>query len=96
VYRRDDSSWPLFLAISFWMASLLTFLGASLFAWALRDGLGPDAIESDGLLALSRFWKDVRWSLCFLVIPVHAVGWLFYWRDAQNIRREMKPEELNW
>jgi hypothetical protein len=95
VYRRDDSSWPLFLATAFWMASLLILLGISLFAWALRDGLGSDAVESHGLLALSRFWRDIRWHLCFLVIPIHTIGWLFYWRDSPDFRREIKPEDLS-
>jgi hypothetical protein len=85
MYRRDDSSWQLFLAILFWMVSLLILLGRSLLAWALRDGLGPNAVESHGLLALSRFWRDVRASLCLLVIPIHSVGWIFYWWDSRQV-----------
>ncbi len=85
MYRRDDSSLQLFLAILFWMVSLLILLGSSLFAWALRDGLGPNSVDSHGLLALSRFWRDVRGSLCLLVIPIHSVGWLFYWWDSRQV-----------
>ncbi len=84
MYRRDDSSWQLFLAILFWMVSLLILLGSSQFAWALRDGLGPNSVDSHGLLALSRFWRDVRGSLCLVVIPMHLVGWLFYWWDLRE------------
>ena len=83
--RRDDSSWQLFLANSLWLVSLLILFGSLFFGWSLRDGLGPDSVESHGLLALSRFWRDIRWSLCLLVIPIHSVAWFFYWWDSRKV-----------
>ena len=58
--RRDEFSWPLYLAIHLWGASLIVLLCTDAFAWSLRDGLGPDAVESHGLQALGRFWRDMR------------------------------------
>jgi hypothetical protein len=69
------------------MASVLLLLGTTL-AWAHKDGLGPNAVESHGLLALSRFWRDVWRPFCFLVVPTHLAGWVFYWWD---LRRAFPP-----
>lgn len=91
--RRVESSWPLFLAVSFWMASLLILFGSSLFEWTLRDGLGPDSVESHGLLALSRFWRGIRWSFCLVVIPIHWFGWLFYWWDSRKMHQDCPEQE---
>jgi hypothetical protein len=94
--RRDDSSWQLFLAICFWMASLLILLQTSYLAWLLKDGLGPDSVESHGLLALGRFWSGIRWNLCVLVIPIHSVGWFFYWLDSRKEQQDFLEQRAGW
>jgi hypothetical protein len=66
------------------MASVLVLLGTAPLALALKDGLGPNAVESHGLLALSRFWRDIWRPVCFLVIPTHLAGWLLYWWDLRK------------
>jgi hypothetical protein len=86
--RNDDSSWQLFLAIACWGASLVILFLYSPFAWVMKDGLGPDALESQGLLALGRFWKVMRWTFGLVVVPMHLAGWLFYWCDR---RRNVDP-----
>jgi hypothetical protein len=83
--RNDDSSWQLFLAIAFLGGSLVILFLYSPFAWVLKDGLGPDAVESQGLLAWGRFWKEIRWTLALVVVPVHLAGWFFYWCDTRRI-----------
>jgi hypothetical protein len=38
---------------------VVVFLGYAVFvSWILRDGLGPDAIDSNGLVAFQRFFKS--------------------------------------
>jgi len=96
VDRRDDSSWQLFLAIFLWMVSLYMLFGSSLLEWTLRDGLGPDAVESHGLLALSRFWRGIRCFLCLLVIPIHSAGWLLYWWDSRKERPNFLEQQAAW
>jgi len=85
MHRKDDSSWQLFLAIASWGGSLLLGFFYANLAWMLKDGLGPDAMESHGLLALARFWKEVRWTFGLVVAPMHLAGWFFYWCDTQRI-----------
>jgi hypothetical protein len=83
VDHRNDGSIRLFLAISCWAFAALTFLGISLFAWLLRDGLGPDSVESHGWLALSRYLKEAGW---YLVIPATFLlsGSLLYRSDVHR------------
>jgi hypothetical protein len=82
--RNDDSSWPLFLAISFWGASVGVLLAGAQMAWILKDGLGPNAAQSHGLLALSRFWTEIRWTFGLVVVPLHLAGWFCCWLDRQR------------
>ncbi len=82
--RQDSSSWQLFSALCCWLASLYILVWNSLLEWALRDGLGPDVVESHGLLALSRFWGGIRWPLCLYVIPNFLAGCLLYWLDSRR------------
>jgi hypothetical protein len=81
MHEDNDSSWPLFVALSLWGASLLVLVCGSGGVWILKDGLGPDSVESHGWLALSRFWIGVRWMIGLVVVPLHVAGWLFYWYD---------------
>ena len=53
------------LCSSVWLLSLMNLVGAGLWTWALRDGLGPDAVDSYGGLAVQRF-ASVYW-ITFLV-----------------------------
>jgi hypothetical protein len=82
--RQDDSSLHLFVAICLWGISLWVFFVVSTFADIFKDGLGPDAVRSHGLLALSRWWLGVCWPFCLIVVPVHALGWVVYWRDPKR------------
>lgn len=45
------------------LAGTTTCIFLSFFAWILRDGLGPEAVESGGVEALS------RWFWCFYSGP---------------------------
>ena len=45
------------------LAGTTTCVFISFFAWILRDGLGPEAVESGGVEALS------RWFWCFYSGP---------------------------
>lgn len=50
------------------------------FVWFLRDGLGPDAVESHGLTALTRFAQDMA-EIAGPALILLVVGGLIYpWR----------------
>ncbi len=68
--KDDDSDPRLFIALILWMASMGYLFFNALMAWTLRDGLGPDAVESAGLVALTRFWFEVRIPLLYASVPV--------------------------
>jgi len=63
-------------------AALLTLLQAALicwmmlapFAWILRDGLGPDSVESHGLEAVVRALTTFYWGPILLALA--AASWL--------------------
>jgi hypothetical protein len=85
---QRDGSVLLFGAILCWFVGLLILAVASLYVWILRDGLGPDSeVESHGLLALSRFWRDIRSILTLYVIPLFLLGCLLYRWDARRDAR---------
>jgi len=44
-------------------------------AWILRDGLGPNAVESEGWEALTRSFWTFYWGPVFLVLVVAKVLW---------------------
>jgi hypothetical protein len=51
------------------------FLGASiLLSWILRDGLGPDAIESSGVEAITRTARDA-WPAVLISTAVMVAAW---------------------
>jgi hypothetical protein len=67
--KDDDSDPRLFIALILWMGSLVYLAGNACLAWALKDGMGPNAVESGGLVALNRFWIEVRVPLLYASIP---------------------------
>jgi hypothetical protein len=79
-----DGSILLFGAILCWFMGLLILAWASAIVWTLRDGLGPDSVESHGLLALSRFWRDMRSIFILYVIPLSLLGCLLYRWNARR------------
>lgn len=79
--QRGDGSIRLFLALCCWVCAGLMFLAISGLAWVLRDGLGPDSVESHGWVALIRCLRQAGWSLLGPVALVLA-GVLLYWSDA--------------
>ena len=82
--KRDDGSAPLFVAILCWLlGSIYLFWSANL-AWALKDGLGPGAVDSHGWLALTRFGAEIRKEVCLVVLPLLAVGCVCYWMDSRR------------
>jgi hypothetical protein len=70
----------LFVALLLWFVSVLYLLGRCMFEWALRDGLGPNSVESHGWAASSRFFVGIQSDLMIAVIPI-AIGCLLYPRD---------------
>lgn len=89
--RRGDGSIRLFLALCCWAGSALSFLAISSLARALRDGLGPDSVESRGWIALVRCVRQADWSLLGPVAWLLA-GLLLYWSDAGRAARTPAAE----
>lgn len=44
-------------------------------SWILRDGLGPDAIDSKGLVAFERFFKGLV-PMLLIIMPIGLTGLL--------------------
>jgi hypothetical protein len=69
------------------------FLGYAVFvSWVLRDGLGPDAIDSNGLVAFQRFFKSFG-PMLLIVSPIGVTG---LWLTSPILRRnsrERKPQK---
>ena len=81
--QRSDGSIRLFLALCCWACAALSFLAISSFAWLLRDGLGPDSVESYGWAAFGRYLNGAGWSL---LVPAALLlsGLLLYRSDARR------------
>jgi hypothetical protein len=76
---QDDKSLPLFLALCCLLCGGLGLLGVSLWCWTFKDGLGPNAVESHGWVAMTRFWRDAEIQLLPWAALVVAGCALFLW-----------------
>ena len=71
-------------AVFFWTLSLIALLIGAFFVWILKDGLGPDAIDSHGLIALQRFGSGMAWIVGLYVLPPSLIGCALYpWQSAK-------------
>jgi hypothetical protein len=62
------------------------FLGAALLlSWSLRDGLGPDAIESSGVEAIRRAARDA-WPAALISTTVMFAAWKIAGRRTPPLR----------
>jgi CDP-diglyceride synthetase len=58
------------------LISVVFIIFSVLVSWVLRDGLGPDAIESHGLIAIQRFLRGVA-PMILIASLIGAIGlWL--------------------
>lgn len=90
--RRRDGSIRLFLAVCCWACAALKFLTISAFAWVLRDGLGPDSVESHGWVALIHCLRQADRSLLGPFALLLA-GLLLYWSDPGRAARVPAAED---
>ena len=68
------------------LAGLLTWVAAAPLVWILRDGLGPDMVESGGVRSVLKFL--VQWSVPAAVFAVPLLGlWLLERRFARSATR---------
>ncbi len=61
--------------LTFLQAALMCWLMLAPFAWILRDGMGPDSVETQGLTAVLRALTTFHWGPVFLALA--AASWLF-------------------
>ena len=85
--RRELASATLRILVR---AALLCWIFMAPFAWILRDGLGPDSVESHGWEALWRALSFLNWGPIFLALltanwlcktraPLPEEGWHKRW-----------------
>ena len=67
-------------------ASLLLFIVLLPWAWLMRDGLGPDAVDSTGLVAIARTLSDI-WVFALIAMLTQLV---IYAYKSQGARRKSK------
>ena len=66
----------LLLREAFLWLQVLWFLAGGLYAWILRDGLGPDATTSTGLAAFSRLFWTFHWGpTCAGLLIIDLLWW---------------------
>lgn len=66
-------------------AALLCWIFLAPFAWILRDGLGPDAVDSRGWEALRRSFNCMGWGP--ILLGLLLVNWLCKSRVARTETR---------
>jgi hypothetical protein len=55
-------------------AALLSWILFGVFAWILRDGLGPDSVESSGWSALVRLYWGFYWGPVLIALAVATLA----------------------
>lgn len=69
------------------VASLVIGVGwCSSMSWVLRDGLGPDMVESHGQIAWSRYMEQMRNVFIFAAFIVVSTG-VALWRSIRKSKR---------
>ncbi len=54
------------------------------FAWAMRDGLGPDSVESHGWGAVSRLFWTFYWGPVLVALALVFALWVKYMHEPSN------------
>ena len=57
-------------------ASLLLFILLLPWAWLMRDGLGPDVVDSTGLVAIARTLSDI-WVFALIAMLTQLVIYVY-------------------
>jgi hypothetical protein len=65
-------------------ALLILFILLSPFVWILRDGFGPDAMESNGILAFKRAFLTFYWGPITLTSIIVSILGRLYLRSSAN------------
>ena len=60
---------------AFLWLQILWLLAGGLYAWILRDGLGPEATTSTGIAALSRMFWVFNWGPTCVALLIIDVLW---------------------
>jgi hypothetical protein len=71
------------VAIGLSSFSLLLLLALGAWTWLLRDGLGPDSIESSGIEALRRFSSDF-WPIAAFCFFLFGIAFLMARRQPRK------------
>jgi len=79
------------VAVGISVFSLLLLLALGGWTWLLRDGLGPDSIESSGFEALRRFMSDF-WPIASFCIFLFAIAF-FLGRGETSARLPSHRED---
>ena len=64
-------------------ASLLLFILLLPWAWLMRDGLGPDVVDSTGLLAIARTLCDI-WVFALIAMLTQLVIYVYKSHGARR------------
>ncbi|MFT5731890.1 MAG: hypothetical protein ACJA2W_001207 [Planctomycetota bacterium] len=59
-------------------AALVVWSMCGPFAWIMRDGLGPDSVESEGWNALTRCFWTFYWGPVFILLAATSRMWARY------------------
>ena len=72
------------IAAIFIVISLAIAVWTGFYCWMLRDGLGPDAIPSHGMVAIQRFFEGYLSVLGLFVVALIASTYVFYTARAKG------------
>jgi hypothetical protein len=73
------------------LATLVNWVAAGPLVWIVRDGLGPDTIESTGMKAAFKFL--VEWGVPALIITVPLYG--LTWVERRCHSAQQRAELMN-
>jgi hypothetical protein len=66
------------------ISSLTAWCILGLLVWITRDGLGPDAVESQGWESLTRLFWNFYWGPIFVLLAAAAMLWGKYVFSARK------------
>jgi hypothetical protein len=84
---KKGNSYKTFLGFLLILITVVFIIYSVVISWVLRDGLGPDAIDSNGLIAFQRFLRSLG-PMLLIASPIGTIGlWLASPILRQNRRK---------
>lgn len=81
------------VSICLWVLSAVILVAGFLLVWLFKDGMGPDAVDSQGVTALRRFSEGAVWILLLSACPCGLACLVYPWHNVKQGKDAVKETQ---